>query len=88
MKLVIDIPEEYYKAIKSISDKTSTMDMLLIKNGTLFDSVIEDIKTEITSMTITSTNAENLTRTMAELYSFKRTVLSIIDKCTSGKEQE
>ena len=34
MKIVIEIPEEYYKAIKGISDDTSTADMLLIKNGT------------------------------------------------------
>ena len=34
MKIVIDIPEEYYEAIKEISDSQSTTDMLIIKNGT------------------------------------------------------
>ena len=47
MKLIIDIPEEYLKTIKAISDETSSFDMLLIKYGTPFDSFIEDIKTEI-----------------------------------------
>jgi len=34
MQIVIDIPEEYYNAIKEISDENSTADMLLIKYGT------------------------------------------------------
>lgn len=34
MKLVIDIPKEYYNAIKEIPDEQSTADMLIIKNGT------------------------------------------------------
>ena len=34
MKIVIDIPEEYYNVIKAISDIQCTADMLIIKNGT------------------------------------------------------
>ncbi len=34
MKIVIDIPEEYYNAIKAIPDIQCTADMLIIKNGT------------------------------------------------------
>lgn len=34
MQLVIDIPEEYYKAIKEIPNEQCTADMLIIKNGT------------------------------------------------------
>ncbi len=34
MKLVIDIPEDYYKAIKEIPVEQSTADMLIIRNGT------------------------------------------------------
>ena len=47
MKLMIDIPEEYLKTIKAIPDETSSFDMLLIKYGTPFDSVIKNIKAEI-----------------------------------------
>ncbi len=34
MKLVIDIPEDYYNAIKKLSDFRCTTDMLIIKYGT------------------------------------------------------
>lgn len=34
MKVLIDIPEEYYDVIKQISDKSCTADMLIIKYGT------------------------------------------------------
>lgn len=34
MKIIIDIPEEYYKAIKEIPIEQSTADMLIIRNGT------------------------------------------------------
>ena len=34
MKLVINIPEEYYKTLHNIPDAISTADMLLIKYGT------------------------------------------------------
>ena len=33
MQIIIDIPEDYYNAIKGISDENSTADMLIIKNG-------------------------------------------------------
>ena len=34
MKLIIDIPEEYYKVIMEIPVNQSTADMLIIKTGT------------------------------------------------------
>ena len=34
MKLVVDIPEDYYKAIKEIPVEQSTGDMMIIHNGT------------------------------------------------------
>ena len=37
MKLIIDIPEEYYNCIKEIPIDTSTADMLIIRNGIPMD---------------------------------------------------
>jgi len=34
MKIVIDIPEEYYNLLKGFDDEKCSMDMLLLKNGT------------------------------------------------------
>lgn len=34
MQIVIEIDEDYYNAIKAIPNESSTLDMLLIKNGT------------------------------------------------------
>lgn len=34
MKVVIDIPEEYYNLLKSFDNKKCSMDMLLIRQGT------------------------------------------------------
>ena len=34
MQIVIEIPEDYYKAIKEIPVEQSTADMLIIRNGT------------------------------------------------------
>jgi len=34
MKIVIDIPEEYYSLLKGFNDEKCSMDMLLIKHGT------------------------------------------------------
>ena len=34
MRIVIEIPEDYYKAIKEIPVEQSTVDMLIIRNGT------------------------------------------------------
>ena len=44
MKLVIDIHEDYYKAIKEIPVEQSTADMLIIRNGTPLDHVFNTIK--------------------------------------------
>ena len=46
MKLLIDIPEEYYKVIKEIPVETYTADMLIIANGTPLDDVLDEIKAE------------------------------------------
>lgn len=35
MQIVIDIPEDYYKAIKEIPVEQSTADMIIIRNGIL-----------------------------------------------------
>lgn len=85
MKLVIDINEDYLNDIKSISDETSTADMLLIKYATPLSEVLDSIKGEIASLNIKTINTGEFTRTMAELYSLKKLVLAIIDKY--GKEQ-
>lgn len=34
MKIVIDIPKEYYETLKEMSDETLSMDMAIIKHGT------------------------------------------------------
>lgn len=34
MKIVIDIPKEYYETLKEMSDETLSMDMAIIKYGT------------------------------------------------------
>ena len=83
MKLMIDIPEEYLKTIKAIPDETSSLDMLLIKYGTPFDSVIEDIKAELTKDYVDD-NPDNFRYTTVML----KDVLAIIDKHISGKETE
>lgn len=41
MKLVVDIPEDYYKAIKEIPVEQSTADMMIIHNGTPLKSWTE-----------------------------------------------
>ena len=51
-------------------------------------SAIDDIKAEIMNMSITSTNPEDYTRTMAELCSLKLRVLQIIDKHIGGRNEE
>ena len=47
MKLIIDIPEEYYDGIRQISEETSTADMLIIKNGKPLDDELKEIWTVI-----------------------------------------
>lgn len=44
MKLIIDIPDEYYTAIKSIDDIESTADMLIVKSGKPLDEIISKIE--------------------------------------------
>ena len=81
MKLIIDIPEEYLKTIKAISDETSSFDMLLIKYGTPFDSVIEDIKAEIKA----EIEPKDLSIYNAGMNFGLDLALEIIDKHISGK---
>ena len=49
MKLIIDIPKDYYEIIKYDVNNhlTHYRPFEIIANGTPFDSVIEDIKAEI-----------------------------------------
>ena len=47
MKYVIDIPTEYYEAIRKCSVETYTADMLIIANGKPLDEVLNEIQTEI-----------------------------------------
>jgi hypothetical protein len=44
MKIVIDIPEDYYKAIKEIPVEQSTADMMIIRNGTPLPKGHGDLK--------------------------------------------
>ena len=37
MKIVIDIPEEYYDLLKNFDDKKCSIDMLFIKHGTPYE---------------------------------------------------
>lgn len=46
MKLLIDIPEEYYEVIKKIPVETYTADMLIIANGKPLDAVLDEIRAE------------------------------------------
>ena len=48
-KIVIDIPDDYYKVLMNIPDWQCDADTLLIQNGTSLEKVLEDIKTEIES---------------------------------------
>lgn len=41
MQIVIDIPEDYYKAIKEIPIEQSTADMMIIRNGIPHETVTE-----------------------------------------------
>ena len=63
MKVIIDIPEEYYNAIKAIPDRQCLVDTLIIKYGKPLpkghgrlgdlDAVKNDISTSIDEMTST-----------------------------------
>ena len=83
MKLIIDIPEEDFKWIqthRSVTDYQITkMLYKRVINGTPFDSVIEDIKTEIEAFPSELTeDGRRMVR--------KCRVLEIIDKHISEKE--
>ena len=83
MKLIIDIPEEDIEFIKSRGYHTQSL-YDAIKNGTPFDSVIEDIKAEIEKkhLSIIEKNDFDCGRT----YGYEE-CLEIIDKHISGKEK-
>ena len=45
MKIVIDIPKEYYEALKEMSDETlSIIDRAIIRNGTPLYKTIDSLK--------------------------------------------
>ena len=83
MKLIIDIPEERYKDIKRIASVQLEMRIdtaeQIIANGTPFDSVIEDIITEIKAIQQEDIECDGT--------SDMGMVLDIIDKHISRKEQ-
>ena len=76
MKLIIDIPEEDIEFIKSRGYHTQSL-YDAIKNGTPFDSVIEDIKAEIEDL--------DADYDFEGFYQCQNAVLAIIDKHI-GKE--
>ena len=80
MKLIIDIPKETYKEVIEGKDTSNTNIYNAIENGTLFDSVIEDIKTEIETLQ-SDTNVMMYSLAISD-------VLEIIDKHISGKETD
>ena len=82
MKLIIDIPEEEYERIKDIPNDYKLLIHKAVANGTPFDSVIEDIKAELTKDYVDD-NPDNFRYTTVML----KDVLAIIDKHISGKEQ-
>ena len=47
MKLIIDIPEDYYEVIKKIDDDKCTADMLIIKYGKPFNKELQEIRQEL-----------------------------------------
>ena len=85
MKLIIDIPKGTYEAVKveTINQVLEYKVWNAIKNGTPFDSVIEDIKAELTKDYVDD-NPDNFRYTTVML----KDVLAIIDMYISGKENE
>ena len=77
MKLIIDIPEEWERQIANLSE-ADIADCLynIVRNGTPFDSVIEDIKAEIIHYNDKHCNSEFIS---------VGTVFEIIDKHISGE---
>ena len=78
MKLIIDIPKGTYRAIEvgTINQVLEYKVWNAIKNGTPFDSVIEDIKAEIIHYNDKHCNSEFIS---------VGTVFEIIDKHISGE---
>ena len=83
MKLIIDIPEEDREDICNIHFIREDLKFKVggvIMHGTPFDSVIEDIKTEIETLQ-SDTNVMMYSLAISD-------VLEIIDKHISGKETD
>lgn len=60
MKRIIDIPDEYYKAIKQISESKCTADMLIIKNSkSLSDGFYNILRGCFNNMTSDCDDAED-----------------------------
>ena len=87
MKLIIDIPEEVLNTIKSFKGKficKNGYDLIRgIQNGTPFDSVIDDIKAEISEPIQEDCYFIGQAKIQAETIKW---CLEIIDKYISGKE--
>lgn len=62
MKIVIDIPEDYYKAIKEIPVEQSTADMMIIRNGTPLDKIRAEIKKAVWEDVVVSLDGTDETR--------------------------
>ena len=75
MKLIIDIPEEEFARIKDIPRDYKLLIHKIVATGTPFDSVIEDIKAELTKDYVDD-NPDNFRYTTIML----KDVLDIIDK--------
>ena len=91
MKLIIDIPEEIVKEMKTedlISIEVIDNAIECIKNGTPFDSVIEDIKAEIAKIEIPK-DVKTVDGSFAFCQALEIADLAIdraVDKHISGKE--
>lgn len=87
MKLIIDIPEEVFNTIKSFKGKficENGYDLIQgVKNGIPFDTVIEDIKAEISEPIQGNCYFIGQAKVQAETIKW---CLEIVDKYTSGKE--
>lgn len=87
MKLIIDIPEEDFEWINThlyTTDFQTTKRLYeSVRNGTPLDSVIEDIKAELTKDYVDD-NPDNFRYTTVML----KDVLAIIDKYKAESEEE
>ena len=75
MKLIIDIPKDYYEVIKKIDDDKCTADMLIIKYGKPFNKELQEIRQEITNLVKTYPFIDH-----KDAYVKEDEVLEIIDK--------